>query len=70
MRLVNGSRRHRRAYSFHLRLWTSCQFGETEIENFGLPALGNEQIGGLKIAVNDTCRMRDVERVGDLPRSF
>ena len=39
--------------------------GETEIENFGVAAFGDENIRGLDVAVNDVFGVRGVERVGD-----
>ena len=40
-------------------------FGEAEIENFGVAALGDENVGGLDVAVNDALGVSGVERVGD-----
>ena len=41
-------------------------FGETEIEDLGLSAFGDEQIGGLQVAVDDSGSVGNVEGVGDL----
>jgi hypothetical protein len=46
-------------------------FGElrqTEVEHLGLPALGQEDVGGLDVAVQDVFAVRRVERIGDLRR--
>ena len=39
---------------------------QSEIQNLGVSALGDEDVGGLDVAVDDALRMRGVERVGDL----
>jgi hypothetical protein len=39
---------------------------ETEVEELRLPTLGDEDVGGLDIAVDDAVLMRRVEAVGDL----
>lgn len=38
---------------------------ETEIENFGVAALGDEKVGRLDVAMNNTSAVRGVERVSD-----
>jgi hypothetical protein len=35
-------------------------FGQAEVEKFGVAASGNENIGGLDVAVDDTFRMSSV----------
>ena len=40
-------------------------FCQTEIENFGMAAFGDENISGLDVAVNDSLPVSGVERVGD-----
>ena len=39
--------------------------GETEIEDFGVAALGDKKIGRLDVAMNDSFGVRGVERVGN-----
>src|SRR5579863_2393136 len=41
-------------------------FGETEIENFGVAAPGDENVGGLDIAVDDAFRVCGIESFSDL----
>jgi hypothetical protein len=41
-------------------------FGETEIENFDVAALGDENVGGLDVAVDDAFGVRGIEGVRDL----
>ena len=46
------------AAGFHL--------GEAEIENLGVPALGDENVGGFNVAMDNPFGMRRVQRVGNL----
>jgi len=41
-------------------------FGNTKIQNFRVLALGNEDVAGFDVAVNDLCGVRGIERIGDL----
>jgi hypothetical protein len=41
-------------------------FGQAEIENFGVAAIGDEKICGLDVTMDDAFGMRSVERVGNL----
>src|SRR5208282_5859010 len=43
---------------------------ETEIENLGVAARGDEDVSGLDVTVNDSFGMRGVERVCDFSRDF
>ena len=40
--------------------------GQAEVENLGVPALGDENVGGLDVAMDDAFAVRGIERVGDL----
>ncbi len=42
------------------------QLGEAEVEDLGAPAGGDEDVGGLDVAVNDAFTVGGVEGVGDL----
>ena len=41
---------------------------QPEIQNLGVPALGDEDVGGLDVAVDDAFAVRGVQRVGNLDR--
>ena len=41
-------------------------FGEAEIQNFGVATFGDENIGGLDVAMHDAFAVRGVEGVGHL----
>jgi hypothetical protein len=43
----------------------SGDFGQPEVENLGVPALGDENICWLDIAMNDASRVGGVECIGD-----
>ena len=45
---------------------SSRHLRQTEIENLGVPALGNENVGGLDVAMNNAFAVGRVERVGNL----
>ena len=40
-------------------------FGQAEVENLGVSALGDENVGGLDVAMDDAFAVRGIERVGD-----
>src|SRR6202034_1647247 len=40
-------------------------FGEAEVENFGVAAAGDEDVGGLDVAMDDAGGVSGVEGVGD-----
>jgi hypothetical protein len=42
------------------------EFGEAEIEDFGLAAFRDENVGGFDVAVNDAAEVSDLEGVGNL----
>ena len=46
----------------------ACDFGETEVENFGVAAVGDENVGGLDVAVDDSLAVGGFEGVGDFDR--
>ena len=53
--------------------WRSLRpanFGEAEIENFCVAALGDEDVGGFDVAVDDACGVGGIERFGDLDADF
>jgi len=44
---------------------SGSEFGQTEIQNFGVAALGDKDVRGLDVAVNDALRVSGVKSVGD-----
>src|SRR2546426_8078740 len=50
------------------RFFLAQKLGQSKIENFRLPALSDEDIRGLNVAMKDCLRMRGVERGCDLSR--
>ena len=49
---------------------TGDEFRQTEIENFCRTAVGEKNVGGLDVAMDDTFFVRGVERVGELNAEF
>jgi hypothetical protein len=43
-------------------------FGQSEVENLGVAALGDENIRRLDVAVDNALGVRSVERIGDFDR--
>jgi len=43
----------------------NVHFGETEVEDFGVPAVGDEQIRWLNIAMNNSLGVGSIKRVGN-----
>lgn len=41
-------------------------FGQTEIENFGVSARSDEDVGWLNVAMDNAFGVRRIERIGDL----
>ena len=45
---------------------TGRELGQPEVEHLGVPAFGDEDVGGLDVAVQDAFGVRQLNRVGDL----
>ncbi len=43
-------------------------FRQAKVENLGEPPLGNENVGGFDVAMNDAFAVSRIERIGDLDR--
>ena len=51
----------------HLRLPLRCSYlRQSKIQNLGVPALGDKDVGRLDVAMNDALRVRGVQCVGNL----
>jgi len=44
---------------------TFCEFGETEVEDLGVTALGDKNIDRVDIAMNDAVGMSGIEGIGN-----
>ena len=60
-----------------LRSPTSCgfffspvYFGQTKVQNLGVPAIGDENVRGLDVPMNDSLRVRGVQRIGNFGPQF
>src|SRR6185437_3625399 len=54
--------------SYSLPMLDSGLFSQAEIEDFGVSPLGNENVGGFDVSMNDASAMRRVEGVSDFDR--
>jgi hypothetical protein len=43
-----------------------CDLRQPKIQNLGVPSLGDENVRGLDVSVDDTCDVCGIERVGDV----
>ena len=43
----------------------ASHLGQSEVQDLGVAAWADEDVGGLDIAVNDACAVRRIQRVGD-----
>ena len=66
MLIVDGGGRRVRRASLGRRTGGGSNFGQTEVEDLGVPALGHEHVGRLNVAMDDALAMCSVEAVGDL----
>src|SRR5208283_4721248 len=66
--MIGVSRAGLRVERCHLGGRAACgsDFGETEIQNLGVSALGREDVGWFYVAVDDAFCVGRIERVGDL----
>src|SRR5581483_4731068 len=46
--------------------FTGKGFSQAEVENFGMPSLGHQNVCRLDVAMNDALAMGSIERIGDL----
>src|SRR5258708_3634126 len=51
-----------------LRTGLVSDFRQSEVENLGVSALGDEEVGGLNVAVNDSCGVSSIERICNFNR--
>src|SRR5208283_4531288 len=53
-----------RPYGFHVK--RAGELGQAEVKNLHRASLGNEDVGGFDVAVDDAFCVRGVKRVGEL----
>ncbi len=58
------------AIGSHVGTMGAGDFGEAEIENFGMAALSDENVGGLDVAMDDAFGVSGIESVGDFDGDF
>jgi hypothetical protein len=61
-------RRCRAVCRYNLARTTACRcdLRQPKIQNLGVPSLGDENVRGLDVSVDDTCDVCGIERVGDV----
>src|SRR5215469_10929303 len=48
------------------RYWFERQFGQAEVQNFGVATISDKDVSGLNVAMYDSFGVRGIKRVGDL----
>ncbi len=65
---AHGGRLREHSRRVHAAAADRSDLGQSEVQHLGMTALGDENVGGLDVAVNDALGMRGVERIGNLDR--
>ena len=68
MLFVDRARHRARRCNLAGRTARGCDLRQPEIQNLGVAALGDKNIGGFDVAVDDAFGVRGVECVGNLNR--
>ena len=65
---AHGGRLREHSRRVHAAAADRSDLRQAEVQHLGMTALGDENVGGLDVAVNDALGVRGVERIGNLDR--